>query len=551
MGLLDDNNDFENFDDLDTLDEFDDEDIPMDEDEDEDEIPMDEDEDIDIDDDESVGNIYDYEESTEESFDSDDDFDIDDSDTVDSIDVYKDNENDDSSSYEDGSIIEDENDLPLGLAPTMDPESDIISDTGDIVVMVNDEDDNFELKYVDINDIAIVTRIRQNKNVDELVRSIKSTGLIQPIVVAPTATDGIYVLLDGYRRILACAKCGKRSIPCVINTKVKTPEIPILEALYNHSKSYNISEMVDYIDYLEKQKGIMSASMIEYLLQMNSGDYTKLKDILNDNDEDIVSKLFEGIYTIDTAFKKLEQRRKKESAEEKANRRAEKVYDNAEESGIEQVAESGETGDEVGLSDEEIANLTINASELDDDINDASISEMVENDKNLPGYEPHKQKTGDREYIDPALRKAVMARDNSTCQCCKLGGPLYADSLDLHHIMPVFLSGADSIDNSIMLCVLCHRMVHLYSTNDLPIQPEIINDTKFEDLSEDNQRKYISEELFENEKRKVKRIIKLGSVIRKGVAQRGLNREQYKKEHSNAGIGRNLPGVGPNKQTKA
>ena len=40
-----------------------------------------------------------------------------------------------------------------------------------------------------------------------------------------------------------------------------------------------------------------------------------------------------------------------------------------------------------------------------------------------------------------------------------------------------------------------------------------------------------------------KRIIKLGSIIRKGMVAKGMNKEQYKKEHSNAGIGRRKPGV--------
>lgn len=65
-------------------------------------------------------------------------------------------------------------------------------------------------------------------------------------MVAPTATEGVYVLLNGYRRILACAKAGKRRIPCIVNTKVSTPEIPVLEALYNHSKKYSIKEVIDY-----------------------------------------------------------------------------------------------------------------------------------------------------------------------------------------------------------------------------------------------------------------------------------------------------------------
>ena len=106
-------------------------------------------------------------------------------------------------------------------------------------------------------------------------------------------------------------------IPCIINNKVSTPEIPILEAMYNHSQKYSIKEKIDYIDFLEKQKGIMNPSMIEYLLQMNTGDYTKLKDILNDNDEDIVDKLLNGTYDIASAFRALEKRRKNETAEEK------------------------------------------------------------------------------------------------------------------------------------------------------------------------------------------------------------------------------------------
>ena len=178
----------------------------------------------------------------------------------------------------DGSIMK--KDLLMGDVDTGVESStkSFISDTGDIVVMdPNEKGDNFKLIYVDIENIAIVPRIRKNKNVEDLVRSIKSTGLLKPIIVSPTQTDGIYVLIDGFRRIVACAKTGIRKIPCIVNTRVNTPEIPILEALYNHSKEYSVQEVVDYIDYLEKQKGIMSASMIEYLLQMNSGDYTKIK----------------------------------------------------------------------------------------------------------------------------------------------------------------------------------------------------------------------------------------------------------------------------------
>lgn len=434
----------------------------------------------------------------------------------------------------DGTLV-DENEL-MGFETDYLHNNGFISETGDIIVMDDSEKgENFKLVYVDIESIAIVPRIRQNKNVEDLVRSIKSTGLLRPIIVSPTQTDGIYVLIDGYRRILACAKSGIRKVPCIVNIKVNTPEIPILEAMYNHSKDYNIREIVDYIDYLERQKGIMSASMIEYLIQLNSGDYTKLKDLLNDDDEDIISKLFNGEFTIEQAFKALEKRRKKESAEEKDNKQAERVYSDEEESGAENIAGSGEEADEVELTDEEIESLAVNATDIDDGLEDVSLDEMVEEGRNTPGYESHKQKVGEREYIDPAIRKAVMARDNFTCACCKKGGESYVDALDYHHILPVYLGGSDTTDNGVTACLTDHRLIHLYATGDLHLPAE---------KSQDEIDKMEPEErvLYEDEQMRFKRIVKLGQVIRDAAAMKGMKRDEFKKKHPVGSIGRNKPG---------
>lgn len=451
---------------------------------------------------------------------------------------------DDTLSYEDGAIVDDVNlhDDEDDYLPSR--ESDFISDTGNIVVQdtSDDRENGFNLVYIDIEKIAITQRIRKMHSVEGLVQSIQSTGLLKPLVVAETATDGLYVLLDGYRRIQACARAGKTKVPCIVNTRVNTPEIPILEAMYNHSQSYSIKEQVDYIDYLETQKGIMNPAMIEYLLQMNSGDYTKLKDILNDNDEDIITKLFDGAYDIATAFKKLEQRRKKETLEERENKKAARVYEDEEGSGADQIQGSGEEADGSALTEEQIQALTINASDLDESIEDTSITELIEEDKGLEGFKPHKQKVGEREYVDPIIKKSVMARDNNTCQCCKRGGEQYIDILDYHHMLPVFLGGADTVDNGLMLCVACHRLVHLYSTDDLHIDSALLEGS-YDSLEESQKLRYENEEIFEDEKRRFKRIIKLGSVIRKGIVAKGMNKEQYKKEHSNNGIGRRKPGV--------
>ena len=421
--------------------------------------------------------------------------------------------------------------------------NDFIDSDGNLSVMNSGTaEDTFEIKTLSYKDIAISKRIRSGKTVDDLVQSIKSTGLLRPIIVAPLKTSGTYVLIDGYRRILACAKAGLSEIPAVINNKIKTAEIPVVEAMYNHRKPYTMQDTVDYIEYLEKEKGITNPSLIEFLMELDSGDYNKLKDIITDNDEDIVGKLMLGQLTIAQAFKNLEKRRAKESREEKDLKKAAKVYEDTEESGANVIEETGETGDEeCALTEEQIESLSIDPTQLDNGIDDKSLADAVEESENIAGYEPHKQKVGEREYIDPAIKKAVMARDNSTCQCCKKGGSQFVDILDYHHILPVFLGGADTPENGIMLCVACHRLVHLHSTGDLHIDPELLKED-FESTSEATKIMYENEQVFKDEQRRFKKILTLGDIIRKASAARGYNRERFKKEHPNTGIGRRKPG---------
>lgn len=403
-------------------------------------------------------------------------------------------------------------------------DNNFINSNGDIVVMdPDDKGDSFELKYIPIENITVVPRIRKLKNVEDLVQSIRSTGLLQPIVVAPSMTEDLYVLIAGYRRLIACAKVGIRNVPAIVNKKIATTEIPILEALYNHSSRYSIKEIVDYIDYLEKEKGIVSSSMIEYLLQLDNGDYAKLKDVLEDDDPDIVDRLMNGQWTIAQAFKNLENRRKKESKEEKEIKKAARVYADAEETGANKLVESGETGDEdVALTDEEIASLAISAGELAS-ADEEDLSAMIEEGNNIEGYQPHRQDPDNRERLDPALRKAVLARDNNTCQVCKMiSGQEFTEVLDVHHIHEVYLGGTDDIDNLVTACVVCHKLIHLWARGELFIRP--------------------IEEMDEKEQNRFKRVVKLGNVIRKGMALKGIKREQLKKLDKAETIGRTLRG---------
>lgn len=435
-------------------------------------------------------------------------------------------EEDSDGSYEsyDSSEQEEESEN-IGI---VDKQSDSFMDEeGNLVVMDNNiKGDAFGIVNVPIDKIGVVRRIRQGKNVDSLYQSVKSTGLLSPIVVAELSVPGMYVLIDGYRRVLACAKAGIREIPCIVNRKIKTVNIPILEAMYNQKKAYTIKEQVEYIDYLEKEKNILNPTMIEFLLQMESGDYSKLKDILNDDDDDIVGKMMSGELDIGKAFAALEKRRKKESKEEQETKRAAKVYDDAENAGTGDLTGSGETGNvEAALTDEELKNLAVTASQLDDDtdIENKTLEEMVSEGKEMPGFEPKVQDRQAGESIAPEVRKAVLTRDGGVCKCCGFGGPGFESLIDVHHLQGVANGQNDEVDGLISLCITCHMGVEEWAYGKLPV-------VDIDKMDDDMQRR-------------IKKIIQIGNVKRETLIALGKKREDIKEMGKKDTQLRRMPGA--------
>lgn len=406
-----------------------------------------------------------------------------------------------------------------------DDRESLVDDYGNIKVMSGDGD-AFRFEYIDIDNILVGERIRRNGNAEAITMSVKSTGLLLPIVVVPTATEGMYALVKGLKRLVACAKSGIRRIPCIINVKAKTTELKVLEAMYNHYTPYGIKDILDFIDYLEKDKGINKPATIEYLMQLDPGDYTKLKDIMNDNDEDIVTPLLNGQMNIGSAFKKLESRRKKETREEKENKKAAEMYNNTDETGASDIAGVGEIGDEdVRLTEQEMAELGFSQDNLDAELDESSIEDLLKEGNSVEGFEPNKQDYKNREMLDPTLRKSVLARDDNQCRICKMiAGQEYVQCLDVHHIHEVYLGGTDDIDNLITACTVCHKLVHLYGRGELYMRP--------------------IEEMSEEEQEKFKRVIKLGTVIRKDMALKGMKVKDLKAVDNTETIGRTKPGTG-------
>ena len=204
-----------------------------------------------------------------------------------------------------------------------------------------------------------------------------------------------------------------------------------------------------------------------------------------------------------------------------ADARANKIYGDAS-YGTDITANSGETNaDGEQLTDEEIRDIVDGVGDLDN-VGDLDGEELRNSGDSIQGFSAHRQDPNERERLDPKLRKAVLARDDNTCRICGMGGQEYPEVLDVHHVIEVYLGGNDDINNLMCACTVCHKLVHLWGRGELQVRP--------------------FEQMDEAEANKFKRIIKLGNVIRQGMAAKGMKKEQLKKLDQADTIGRRLKG---------
>lgn len=77
------------------------------------------------------------------------------------------------------------------------------------------EKDNIPITQIEIKKNNLSRKTNPEKDLNELIQSIKSVGLLQPIGVYPLAYKK-YALLYGQRRLLAFKKMKKKKIPAVI-----------------------------------------------------------------------------------------------------------------------------------------------------------------------------------------------------------------------------------------------------------------------------------------------------------------------------------------------
>ena len=121
------------------------------------------------------------------------------------------------------------------------------------------------------------------------------------------------------------------------------------------------------------------------------------------------------------------------------------------------------------------------------------------------------QKVGERTFVDEAVKKAVLIRDNNRCRCCGIGGPQWAGILVYHHLIPVYAGGPDTEENGLTLCVDCHLTLHNYITGDVIVD---------EDSLDEEQKK-----IFKN-------IFKYGNIAIEASNKLGMKRAELRKANS-------------------
>jgi ParB family transcriptional regulator, chromosome partitioning protein len=120
------------------------------------------------------------------------------------------------------------------------------------------------LAIADIDKNPFQTRyVEDDEALEELSESIKTNGVVQPIMVRPGEEDGRYILVLGERRMLASKKAGKTTIPALVRrvSLQQAAEMTIIENLQREDLS--ALEQAEAFRVLSKEFSLTQAQIGE------------------------------------------------------------------------------------------------------------------------------------------------------------------------------------------------------------------------------------------------------------------------------------------------
>lgn len=369
-------------------------------------------------------------------------------------------------------------------------------------------------KDIDIDSIIIseFKKVGRTDSITGLTGVVSEWGVVSPIHVLALEDDDCYQLLDGLRRVYAALRSGKKTINAMVwefSDRREGKELAnIISLMINRNQKYTPKEMWEQMKKLESVNDA-TPGLVEYLLQMEPGDAMKLKDVMLADAcyDDFRDGLLNGKYSIEQAYKKLCNERKKEDKLEKEDRLS------LDADGIKETSPHGYVEDPTDeeperLSENEAKEL-LELKDLNRDVQEDSLADLDKTNE-IRKDDMH-QKVGERTFVDEAVKKAVLIRDNNRCRCCGIGGPQWAGILVYHHLIPVYAGGPDTEENGLTLCVNCHLTLHNYITGDVIVD---------EDSLDEEQKK-----IFKN-------IFKYGNIAIEASNKLGMKRAELRKANS-------------------
>ena len=376
------------------------------------------------------------------------------------------------------------------------------------------------MQKIKIRQIGFTEPIKEGRRytMSGLTTLVKDLGVLTPIHVMTVPEeseddDYKYILLDGLRRVYAALKNQQEEIDAVVwdfKDKDKGMDLALfVSLLLNRTQKKKWLEIWNTYQVLELQSAITPGTL-EYLLQLESGDAMKLKDVMLCEYEEVKQALINEEKDLDGAYKMLAKLRKDENQLDKEDTMGlSDTVEGAEDLGTEKQAPLPQ------LSDEDVMEL-LDMADLDDldDVTEEDFDEM-----NKSSFGDEQQKVGERHPLDPALRQAVLQRDDFTCSCCGLrmiGARL--GLIAVHHILPVHTGGKDTMENLTTLCVNCHLTLHICERNGGQI---LMSKEDFDKQTTEQQTA-------------LKKALKLARVAIEADKRKGLSKEDVARETQNA-----------------
>lgn len=112
------------------------------------------------------------------------------------------------------------------------------------------------------------------------------------------------------------------------------------------------------------------------------------------------------------------------------------------------------------------ADPELNQLVLDGDITSHKEYISLKNDKNLKN-----DNTADdpSRNISSVVKKKLYLNSKGQCYVCGLNGPEISSVFEIHHKIPFSISGDNSLNNLVLVCPICHKIIHneFINVNDL------------------------------------------------------------------------------------